>query len=208
MNEQDLIVYVNLYSEGRLPGHFSMFIGKTENRQLVLKRPFISYPFISALSTKESVQEFENSLFKAMSIPELNMRVGIHADHMSAKNFKYPINKEVFGMHIEHLMTYRKKFVHTGEKLELGWSSRLSREDLLRFYEGEFNSEGKKQGKWTWRYSNGNLLAETEFDNDSIVGSLKMYGFKGSLLDSIPSGDRQLRYSSHYAPGTGPDEWN
>lgn len=57
--------------------------------------------------------------------------------------------------------------------------------DLLRFYKGNFDAKGRKQGSWEWYYSNRSILAKAVFKNDSLVGNLYRYDFYGKICDTL-----------------------
>lgn len=60
------------------------------------------------------------------------------------------------------------------------------RPDYFRYYKGQLDNKGRKTGNWTWSYSNGNILATAKFNCDTVLNVLKIYSFKGHLIDSIP----------------------
>lgn len=56
------------------------------------------------------------------------------------------------------------------------------RNNLYRNYEGRFDSIGRKQGDWTWYYSNGSKMMEAMFVDDSLIGNVKKYDYYGKRL--------------------------
>ncbi len=57
--------------------------------------------------------------------------------------------------------------------------------DLLRNYNGQFDSTGRKQGYWRWHYSSGTIMAEGDFKDDTLCSDLKLYNFKGKYYHTI-----------------------
>lgn len=57
---------------------------------------------------------------------------------------------------------------------------RKVRMNLFKYAFGEFDSLKRKQGYWHWHYSNGSLLAEGTFKDDTLVDSLVTYRYQSN----------------------------
>lgn len=54
--------------------------------------------------------------------------------------------------------------------------------NYLKRYKGNYNDKKEKSGEWKWFYSNGNLLAETSYNADTLVAPVKLFGYSGAYL--------------------------
>jgi len=81
------------------------------------------------------------------------------------------IHQTLVNFEPKHL-AYRRK---TNNREELKHSLWMN---YFKYAFGEFDSKKRKQGYWHWHYSNGSLMAEGTFHNDTLVDSLSIYPYQ------------------------------
>ena len=154
------------------------------------------------------IEKTNGGLFvlKVDSIPELNGLVHEHVTGQDSIHFISVTFKSDYGSHPMSLVENggRFKIYHSialdiknysqddkiVEKLDRNISeSRKWMMNLLRYSEGDFDSNGNKQGVWEWKYYKGNTLAKTEFNNNKITSLLTIFNYNGGIKDSIFYGE-------------------
>ena len=153
----------------------------------------------------------ENGNFTWMVRNYLRKEFSLHSVSFSSSLFNMPITR-FFGDDKRKLISMEdveafcpSDTLNLKIKQDHTKSIHLWKKSLFRHYRGEFDSLGRKEGKWEWRYSNGNLFVETEFHQGSIVAPFKLYYFTGQIQDSISfkyyKGKRKIVRQTYYRNG-------
>lgn len=169
----------------------------SKNNKLKIDYPLKLNSEILKLNSRGNIERFNSQILLQISGTKKYTYVNLIPKFPNCPN-----NRIMANGHRLYWIKDILKFKPTKEKNELNINDfnkgMIWRKDFWKYYEGELDDNGSKNGKWIWKYSNGNILASADFLNDTVSTVLKVYSFKGQLIDSIPAGDERLRKEKPY----------
>jgi hypothetical protein len=158
---------------------------KSKNRMLIYKLPLNNLQ-IDSLNTTASVVDFNLMIEEYLREDYHKVFVQVKAGFPNVPAASFLPDKRFYPPWVflrfnekENIAAREKMCILEREKSNL-WGL-----DLLRYYKGQFDSTGRKQGYWRWHYSTGTIMAEGNFKDDTLCSDLKLYNFKGKYYHAI-----------------------